>query len=460
MRKIALILAGGKGTRLWPLSRENYPKQFVQFQNGLSLFQLTLKRTLCYFKASHIYIISSDSYKFTVFNQIDGLNTLTRKAKSFLKDNLILEPCSKNTAPAVLLSIKFIENKINLDNNDVMFVFPSDHVIEPVSKFTRALDIAFNICIKDYIVVFGIRPTCPKEGYGYILVKEKLDRGYRVLKFVEKPTLSKSKSLLDKGAFWNAGIFSFKKKVFLEELKRYKPGIYRYYSLSYGSLVSRFSQIIPESIDYAIMQKTRRASLVEFNLKWSDLGSWDSFLDFKSKEEYGHAELIDSNNCFVYSKQRQACIIGLNDIIVVDSPDSLLIVKKGLSDKVKQLVEILNKKNKQLVEDSLTVYRPWGYYTILVEEKNYKVKEIGVYPKKSISLQKHTLRSEHWNVVEGRAEIILGNKKTVINKNESVFVPKGKLHKVYNPTDKTVKIIEVQIGSYLGEDDIKRFDRY
>ena len=460
MEKIALILAGGRGTRLWPLSRQNYPKQFVQFKDGLSLFQLTLKRLLSYFDSSRIYIISSDNYKFTVFNQIEGLNTLTEKNKTYLKDNLILEPCSKNTAPAVLLSIKFLEDKIALADDDVIFVFPSDHIIEPALKLKKALNKAFIVSQAGYIVVFGVKPYFPKEGYGYILVKEKLKQGYKVLKFVEKPHAKKAKILLDKGAFWNAGIFSFKKQVFLRELKRCKPELFRYYSLSYKSLLAKFSGIVSESIDYAVMQKTEKAALVEFDLKWSDLGSWDSFLDFQSKGKSSNTELIESNNCFVYSKQRQVCIIGLNDVIVVDSPDSLLIVKKGLSDKVKQLVEILNKKKKSLVEDSLTVYRPWGYYTILAEERNYKVKEIGVYPKKSISLQRHALRSEHWNVVEGKAEIILGNKRAVINKNESVFVPKGKLHKVYNPAGKTVKIIEVQIGSYLGEDDIERLDKY
>ncbi|MBN2119858.1 MAG: mannose-1-phosphate guanylyltransferase/mannose-6-phosphate isomerase [Candidatus Omnitrophica bacterium] len=456
MKKIALILAGGKGTRLWPLSRENYPKQFVEFKEGKSLFQLTLRRMLSCFKSGDIYIVSSEKYKFTIFNQIDFLKSVPKRSRRALKQNLIFEPAPKNTAPSILFSIKYLEQQRGVNYNPIFYVFPSDHIIEPVVKFRKYLKKAERLAKAGRVVVFGVPCKYPKEGYGYILA----GKDNSVAKFVEKPSLKKAKSLLARGAFWNSGIFCFSKNVFLKELSKFKPQIYKFYKFDLDSLRESFTRVPKDSIDYAIMQKTKTASYIKFDLTWSDLGSWDSFLSLYPDLKIGKVESLDSKDCFVYSKSRLVSLVGLRDLVIVDSPDSLLVVKKGLSDRVKELVEILNKKKEPAIKDSLTVYRPWGYYTILHEEKGYKVKEIGVYPKKYISLQRHRFRSEHWNVVEGKAQIILGKKKTGVNKNESVFVPKGKLHKVYNPANNTLKIIEVQIGKYLGEDDIRRFDSY
>lgn len=219
-----------------------------------------------------------------------------------------------------------------------------------------------------------------------------------------------------------------------------------------------------DSIDYGIMQKTKNAALIKFNLKWSDLGSWDSYLQFytngKGNFTIGDAEFFDSKNCFAYSDNRLVCFLGVNDVMAIDAADSLLIVKRGCSDNVKELVSAINKKGLQHTKTGSTVYRPWGYYTVLHEQDNYKVKEIGVYPQKTLSLQKHKYRSEHWNVVEGKIDIYIGNTKKQIQKNESVFVPQNAKHRIHNPTDKIAKVIEVQIGSYVGEDDIVRYTTY
>jgi mannose-1-phosphate guanylyltransferase/mannose-6-phosphate isomerase len=465
MQKIALILTGGKGTRLWPLSRENYPKQFIEFKEGLSLFQLTIKRLLPIFSTNDIFIISQENYKFTIYNQIELLPGLKNNLKNPLKKNVIFEPIGKSTLPAVLLAIKQLEVIRNLKNNDLLYVFPSDHIIEPISKFKSSLKNAGELARKDKIVVFGVTLGFPQKGYGYIMAKKPyFPSGFLVERFVEKPSFQEARTLLDKGAFCNAGIFCFSKKVFLEELSVLRPDIFKYYTFGFKDFLKKFKNIPPISIDYGIMQQTKKAALVNFRLKWTDLGSWDSFLQFytlgQDNFKIGKAEFVESKGCFAYSKNRLLCLVGLRDVLAIDSPDALLLVKKGYSDKVRQLVSLINKKGYLQSKDSSTIYRPWGYYTVLHEEKGYKVKEIGIYPKKSISLQKHKYRSEHWNVVRGEAHVFMDGRKVKVRKNEGIFVPRNTKHQVSNATNKIVKIIEVQIGSYLGEDDIRRFSDY
>lgn len=464
MKKIAIILAGGKGTRLWPLSRENYPKQFVKFQGRLSLFQSAVKRTLACFSPENTYIISQENYRFTAQNQIDLLPGLNKKAADSLKKNIIFEPVPKSTLPAVLLAVKYAEGRNGLEDDDLIYVFPSDQIIEPVKAFVKYVKKADALAVKDKIVIFGVRAAYPKEGYGYIVTKRRYETGFLAYKFVEKPSKEKAKALMDEGAFWNAGIFGFNKKTFFEELRRFQPEIYRYNGYAYSRLLKNFGKIKAISIDYGIMQSTKKAALVEFGLTWSDLGSWDSFLQFfgggKINFHIGKAEFLDSRGCFTYSNSRLMCMIGLNDIMAIDSPDALLLVRKGYSDRVKELVSVIDRKKHVHSKDGATVHRPWGYYTVLHEGRGYKVKEIGIYPKKSLSLQRHKHRSEHWNVVEGEVRVSVAGEDKFARRNESIYVPKGVKHRIYNPANKITKIIETQIGPYVGEDDIVRFTKY
>ena len=461
MKKFALILCGGKGTRLWPVSRENYPKQFVKIIEGKSLFQLTLIRILSFFKPENIFFLASQSYKFNILNQIEELR-IDKRIKNKLKRNLLLEPFPRNTACAVVFFIKMKEELV--DNKDVIFVFPSDHVIQPQEKFISSLKKAEKIACQDKVVIFGIKPKYPHSGFGYILLGSCFRDGYKVDKFFEKPSLKKAEELIKKKALWNAGIFSFKKKVFLEEIKKYSPQILKYFSYDKKDFLDNFPKLPDKSIDYAIMQKTEKAVVIKLNLKWSDLGNWESFFDYFSHEmknfSIGNTFFFNTENCFAFSPNKLTLLLGVKDLIVVEDSDAVLVMKKGFSDKLKKILAKLKKKKIPQVEAGLTVLRPWGYYTVLIEKPNYKVKEIGIYPKKAISLQKHKYRSEHWNVVEGKAEITIGDKKVIVRRNESVFVPRGVKHRVFNPTNKITKIIEVQIGSYVGEDDIKRFTSY
>ncbi len=463
--KVALILAGGKGTRLWPLSRENHPKQFVEFKDGMSLFQLSLKRALACFDHRSIFVITSEHYRFTLINQIEFMPGLTAAQRTSLKEQLIYEPMARSTLPSILLAMKFIEEKRALGPDDLLYVYPSDHMISPLSAFMRCMSAAATLAAKEKIVVFGVKPTSPKDGYGYVLAKKRLAPGFLVDRFVEKPDAAKAKALIRSGAYWNAGIFCFSRKVFYEDLAEFRPKIAAFAAMKYAQMAKAFSRIPVDSIDYGILQNSRRVALVEFNLEWSDLGSWDSFLDFHCKSEgcnfnIGNAEFMDANNCFVYSRNRLVSVLGVDNLIAIDAPDALLLVKKGSSNKVKDMVAHIAHKGWGHTKDGTTVYRPWGYYTILHEGPGYKVKEIGIYPKKSVALQKHRHRSEHWNVVEGSVQVTVDGKNSRAAKNESIYVARGKKHRIHNPTQKTAKIIEVQIGNYLGEDDIIRYDSY
>ena len=463
----AVILCGGNGTRLFPASRKAMPKQFLKIFSGKSLFQSTLKRTLLTFNEEDLIVVTNERHKFLVKKQIEEL----LGEKDF--NNFIFEPIGRNTAPAIALASKFALERLGADEEEVIFIFPSDHLILPEEALKVYLERAEEIAGRNFLVTFGVKPTKPETGYGYIEAGQEIGEGaFRVKKFHEKPNFEVAVEYLSKGNFfWNSGMFAFKIGKVLEEFRRHSPEIYRLVSsLSFEELLESFSQMPDISIDYAVMEKAEDIAVIPMDIVWSDLGSWDALYDsLKDKEgenvKLGQVIDIDTKGSFILADKRIVSTIGVEDLIVVDSEDFLLITRRGESQRVREVVKKLEKDEelRTLTEFHVKVFRPWGYYVELEKGKGFKVKKLFVDPGKALSLQLHKFRSEHWVVVRGEAEVLIEGengslRRVILKENESIYVPKGKKHKLINSTSSPLEIIEVQVGNYLGEDDIVRFD--
>ncbi len=460
----ALVLAGGSGTRLWPLSRRNYPKQFLQLNIGGSLLQETAKRLLKAFPPDALIIMTNSEYKFHVLSDlrvIFGDNPVA--------EHVILEPVGRNTAPAIALGMKYCIEKLGCTLDDTLFVSPADHVIKPHEKFAEYVACAEKIAQKGQIVTFGIRPLRPETGYGYIRAGHaKLAEGtqeyFKVEQFTEKPDGETASTYIKEGNYyWNSGMFAFRIGTMLDEFEKFAPEIRAMLDFRFDDLVANFHTMPGISIDYAVAEKSDRIAVLPLDIYWNDIGSWDSLYDIADKDDRGNVKIgdiitIDTNDTLVISSKRLVSTIGLAECLIVDTDDALLIAKKGETQKVREVVDKLNREKRREAAEHLTTHRPWGSYTILEEGERYKIKRIVVYPEARLSLQKHYHRSEHWIVIRGTAKVTIGEKEIIIHENESVYVPKSTLHRLENPGRVPLEIIEVQNGEYVGEDDIVRVD--
>ncbi|MDO8281642.1 MAG: mannose-1-phosphate guanylyltransferase/mannose-6-phosphate isomerase [Thermodesulfovibrionia bacterium] len=454
-----ILLAGGTGTRLWPVSRELFPKQLVNLVGDESLIQNTIKRLSPTVDLERLKIVCGKEHLFEIARHLEALGISS-------EGKIITEPCGRNTAPAILLAIL---NILKTEEDAVLLVFPSDHVIKDLQGFHERLEAAVRLAEKDYVVTFGIKPDRPETGYGYIEGVGAVEEGaLRVKRFVEKPDLETAKDYLSKGNFfWNSGMFAFKASVMLMEFADAEPELLESMRaiLSGKGPVSMDSYAaLPNiSIDYAIMEKTKRGVVLPSDFGWSDIGTWETLYNFLPKDSddnvvEGDVILKDTRHSFVRGGNRLVVVTGLENVVVIDTPDTVFVSDLEKSKDVKNIVAELKEKGREEYKSHSTVYRPWGTYTILEEMEHTKIKRIVVYPGAKLSLQMHHHRNEHWVVVRGIAKIINGDHAIILKENQSTYVPKENRHRLENPGKEPLHIIEVQMGDYLGEDDIVRFD--
>ena len=446
-----IILCGGSGTRLWPISRTLMPKQFVKLFDDKSLFQLTVERNtkIC----DKQLIVSNAEQYFLALDQLEELNQTNAR--------YLLEPVGRNTAPAIALGC------MDLNEDELVLVTPSDHLIKNQMAYEKVLEKAKVLALENNLVTFGIDPTSAETGFGYIEAE-----GLNVKAFHEKPDLDTAISYLNAGNYyWNSGMFCFKAGIFLEELKKYSPEVYdsslkAYENASKESILrvkhDDMLRIPEDSIDYAVMEKSNIVKVVSSDISWSDVGSFDALFEEYPRDKNNNTInskyiAINSKNNFIYGTDRYITTVDIDDLIIVDTGDALLISKKGSSQKVKQIVSEI-KKVSDLNHVHLTGYRPWGTYTVLEDTEGYKIKRIVVKPGKRLSLQKHFHRNEHWIVVSGTATVTVGERKRLLRPNESTYIKMGEIHRLENEGKIPVILIEAQVGEYTKEDDIVRLE--
>lgn len=447
-----VILAGGSGSRLWPLSRELYPKQLLTLNADKSLLQATFERLNNFIPAQNIISVTNSKHHSNIKMQLSKLS----------EDTVILaEPISKNTAPAIALSIKYIVENYNED--EIILVVPSDLQINDVEKFTQTIKSSEHFANEGFIVTFGIKPNYPETGYGYICAENE-----KVVSFVEKPNRQTAEKYIQNGNyFWNSGIFMFKASTIIKEFNKYCPeidSVIKNIDFSEKSIsFTEFDKMPNISIDYAIMEKSSNIVMVELKSDWKDLGSWKSIYEISPKDEnnnvfVGHVLDKDSKNSLVYSSSKLVATIGLEDTVIVETEDAILACKKDKTDEVKQVYETLKQQHDGTQKVHKTVYRPWGFYTVIAEGKGFQTKIIHVNPGQKLSVQSHNYRSEHWVVLSGMAKVVLEGKDRILSPGHSIDIAVKAIHSLQNPFEEDLEIIEIQKGDILSEDDIVRYE--
>lgn len=460
-----VILSGGVGSRLWPTSRSLYPKQLLPLVSERPMLLETALRVTGDKGFADPIIVSNDEHRFIIAQQLRdaGISPLAH----------ILEPEGRNTAPAAAAAAAFVQSR---DPKGILLLLPADHHIENVDAFRAAIERGAALADAGKLVTFGVVPSGPETGYGYIKRGTPLPGGdaYAVERFVEKPDAATARSYIDEGGYdWNAGIFMFRADAILEEMREYCPEIASHAAeavlkgardLDFLRLdQAAFAACPSDSIDYAVMEHTSSAAVVPVDMGWSDIGSWSALWEVGEKDKSGNVlsgDVIaeDTKNCFVRAEAGLAATIGVENLVIVDTGDVLLVASRDRVQDVKKVVERLAAEGRTEHRTHRRVYRPWGFYESINEGERHQVKHLCVHPGAALSLQMHHHRAEHWVVVKGRAEVTVGEECRILEENESVYIPVETTHRLANPGDEPLSIIEVQSGSYLGEDDIVRFD--
>ena len=460
---VPVILSGGAGTRLWPLSREMYPKQLLALTSKQTMLQDTAARLAAVSGAMPPIVVCNEAHRFTVAEQLRALGVHG--------SSILLEPAGRNTAPAVALAAL---QAIKIDADATLIVAPADHVIRDVRKFAQAADVAVSLAQRDKLVTFGIVAHAPETGYGYIRRGEGSGPSYPVAQFIEKPPLDVAVQFVASGDYyWNSGMFVFKAARFLAELSRFAPDILEACTAAFDAAKTdldfvridsaAFTRCRSESIDYAVMEKTQDALVLPLDVGWSDVGSWSSLFEALPADEEGNVLqgdvlTFDTHDCYVHSTSRLVATVGMEDHIVVETKDAVLVAPKDRVQDVKDLVAKIKSSGRPESALHREVFRPWGSYDSIDNGERFQVKRLSVKPGGVLSLQMHHHRAEHWIVVQGTARITRNGETFLLAENESTYIPIGASHRIENPGKVALHIIEVQSGSYLGEDDIVRFE--
>jgi mannose-1-phosphate guanylyltransferase/mannose-6-phosphate isomerase len=468
---VPVILSGGAGTRLWPVSRSAYPKPFMRMADGQSLLYKTLDRALRAADGGPVLTVTGRDYYFLTRDEYARHPQAADRALPFL-----LEPMGRNTAPAIGLAALHALEHCGADAS--LLVLPADHLISDVNAFVADARRAQALAREGWLVTFGIKPTAPETGFGYIRMGGALAHGSREIDaFVEKPDRTTAQKYLASGDHvWNSGMFCFRADALLEAMRQSSPEVLAGVRACYAGVAGRESPVefdkdafaaMPDiSIDYAVMERAARRAVVPASFDWNDIGSWKAVSEIESgaapdaagNRVQGMAVTIDSENCYIQGGKRLIAAVGVKDLVIVDTADAVLVADRERAQQVKQVVEQLRASDHAAARFHQTVHRPWGSFTVLEDEADCKVKRLTVKPGGILSLQKHHRRSEHWTVVQGTARVRVGEREFLLQRNESTFIPMDTLHRLENPTDADIHLIEVQCGDYFGEDDIVRLE--